>query len=156
MPLAPWHLHSLPSTIDWKCRNCSYDPSTDKEEIGGASSKPTTEAKNEHNNDVLDKGLYDCGRSAYLEEETYEEHQKRIGKFRRLWWKIYWKVNHKSTCLEEGCSTKKILYAYGPRGFFISILTYASYNVVCLTSYSMLHMFIWGSFGSCLTSYIIL
>jgi len=35
--------------------------------------------------------------NSYHEEGTYEEHQKEIGKPRRLWMKIYWNVNQKST-----------------------------------------------------------
>ncbi|XP_058786053.1 uncharacterized protein LOC131660759 [Vicia villosa] len=49
---------------------------------------------------------------------------------------------------------RKILYNDGPRGFYrgfgISILTYAPSNAVWWTSYSMVHRFIWGNFGSCL------
>ncbi|KAJ1423406.1 Mitochondrial carrier protein [Sesbania bispinosa] len=47
---------------------------------------------------------------------------------------------------------RKILCADGPRGFYrgfgISILTYAPSNAVWWTSYSMVHRFIWGAFGS--------
>lgn len=49
---------------------------------------------------------------------------------------------------------RKILCADGPRGFYrgfgISILTYAPSNAVWWTSYTMVHRFIWSSFGSCL------
>ncbi|XP_004501441.1 uncharacterized protein [Cicer arietinum] len=49
---------------------------------------------------------------------------------------------------------RKILYADGARGLYrgfgISILTYAPSNAVWWTSYSMVHRFIWGAFGSCL------
>jgi len=41
--------------------------------------------------------MFKCAGTPYHEKGTYEEHQKRIGKLRRLWWKIYWKVNQKST-----------------------------------------------------------
>jgi len=33
--------------------------------------------------------MFKCAGSPYLEERTYEEHQKGIGKLRRLWWKIW-------------------------------------------------------------------
>lgn len=46
---------------------------------------------------------------------------------------------------------RKILCADGPKGFYrgfgISLLTYAPSNAVWWTSYSMVHRFIWGSFG---------
>jgi len=45
--------------IDGKCPNCSYDPSTDEEEIVGGSSKPTTETNNE-NDGVLDNYCSFC------------------------------------------------------------------------------------------------
>jgi len=44
--------------------------------------------------------------SSYHGEGTYESNQKGIGKLRRLWWKIYWKLNQKSTSLVEGSLTK--------------------------------------------------
>jgi len=55
----PWHLPGLTSTIDWKCPDCSHDPSTDEEEIVGETSKPTTETNNEHN-DMLDNYCSFC------------------------------------------------------------------------------------------------
>ncbi|RHN51621.1 hypothetical protein MtrunA17_Chr6g0470761 [Medicago truncatula] len=45
--------------------------------------------------------MFKCAESTHHEQRTYEDHQKGIGKLRRLWWKIQRKVNHKSTPLEE-------------------------------------------------------
>jgi hypothetical protein len=47
-----------------------------------------------------------CAETTYHEGRMYEEHQKGIEKLRRLWWKIWRKVNQKSTSLEEGCLTE--------------------------------------------------
>jgi len=50
--------------------------------------------------------MFNCAVSTYHEASTYEKHWKRIGKLIRLWWKICWKVNQKSTSLEEVCLTE--------------------------------------------------
>jgi hypothetical protein len=50
--------------------------------------------------------MFKCEGSPYHEEGAYEEHQKEIKKLRRLWRKIYWKINQKSKSLVERSLTE--------------------------------------------------
>jgi len=50
--------------------------------------------------------MFKCAGSPYHEEGTYEEHQKGIGKLRKLWWKIYGKVKPEVNVLVKGSITE--------------------------------------------------
>jgi len=47
--------------------------------------------------------------NSYHEEGTYEEHQKRIGKLRRLWWKISQMLGSEIHRFCEGHQTHKLI-----------------------------------------------